>query len=149
MLRNAGMTMLTNAGQIEPMNVVTLEGGSSLTLTGANTLAGVVFDTGSPALIEDLPGSEGAQRHGVRSSASVAIADADGRIGVLNVGSRDFPARLTDMYLRAADELLTSENLVLVQHPQEPGRRRSDPSERPSACSYPSWLRTTNHRSKA
>jgi HD-GYP domain-containing protein (c-di-GMP phosphodiesterase class II) len=76
-------------------------------------IAGVVYDSGAPALIEDLPGNAGQQRHGVRSSASVAIADADGRLGVLNVGSREFPARLTDMYLRALGILASQTALAL------------------------------------
>lgn len=82
-------------------------------LSPGQGIAGVVFDSGAPALIEDLPCGEGAQRHGVRSAASVAIADADGKIGVLNVGSREFPARLTDMYLRALGILASQTALAL------------------------------------
>jgi hypothetical protein len=64
-------------------------------------IAGVVYSSASPMLVEDLPGRPGARRHGVISSASIPIADAEGSLGVINVGSRAFPARLTDAYLRA------------------------------------------------
>ncbi len=43
-LNNALVTMTTNAGQIDPTNAVTLNGGSSLTLFGSNTLSNVTFN---------------------------------------------------------------------------------------------------------
>jgi HD-GYP domain-containing protein (c-di-GMP phosphodiesterase class II) len=64
-------------------------------------IAGVVYSSASPLLVEDLPGGPGARRHGVISSASIPITDDRGTLGVINVGSRSFPARLTDAYLRA------------------------------------------------
>jgi len=39
------VTMLTNQGQIGSNNIVTLNGGSTLTLVGNNTLAGIVFNS--------------------------------------------------------------------------------------------------------
>ena len=43
-LNNALVTMTTTAGQIESSNVVTLNGGSSLTMFGTNTLPKVIFN---------------------------------------------------------------------------------------------------------
>ena len=44
-INSSNVTMLTNAGQIHPDNIVTLNGSSVLTLTGNNTLAGLVFNS--------------------------------------------------------------------------------------------------------
>jgi HD-GYP domain-containing protein (c-di-GMP phosphodiesterase class II) len=68
-------------------------------------IAGWVFSSGKPLLVEDLPGSDGSRRRGVRSAVCVPIADEDGILGVLNVGSREFPARFTDEHLRALETL--------------------------------------------
>jgi len=64
-------------------------------------IAGLVYSSQAPLLVEDLPGRPGCRRHGVLSSVSVPIADQHGSFGVINVGSRTFPARLTDAYVRA------------------------------------------------
>ncbi len=65
-------------------------------------IAGWVLATRKPVLVEDLPGREARQRRGdVRSAMSVPIADEDGILGVLNVGSRDYPARFTDSHMEA------------------------------------------------
>jgi HD-GYP domain-containing protein (c-di-GMP phosphodiesterase class II) len=64
-------------------------------------IAGTVYSTDSPLLIEDLPGRAGERRHGVQSAVSIPISDESGTLGVLNVGARAFPARLTDAYVRA------------------------------------------------
>jgi HD-GYP domain-containing protein (c-di-GMP phosphodiesterase class II) len=68
-------------------------------------IAGWVFTSGKPLLVEDLPGGDGTRRRGVRSAVSVPIADEDGILGVLNIGSREFPARFTDEHLRALETL--------------------------------------------
>lgn len=68
-------------------------------------IAGWVFASGKPLLVEDLPNRTSSRRRGVRSSVSVPIADEDGTLGVLNVGSRKFPARFTDEHLRALETL--------------------------------------------
>lgn len=68
-------------------------------------VAGWVLSSRSPMLVEDLPGRPASRRHGVRSAASVPIADEDGVLGVLNVGSRRFPARFTDAHLQALESL--------------------------------------------
>lgn len=68
-------------------------------------IAGWVFTTGKPLLVEDLPGRSETRGRGVRSAVSVPIADEDGILGVLNVGSRDFPATFTDTHLRTLGTL--------------------------------------------
>jgi HD-GYP domain-containing protein (c-di-GMP phosphodiesterase class II) len=74
---------------------------ASTSVSDGEGIAGTVYSTSSPLLVEDLPGRAGARRHGVLSSVSVPIADSQGSFGVLNVGARAFPARLTDAYVRA------------------------------------------------
>lgn len=68
-------------------------------------IAGWVLATRQPLLVEDLPGRGGGRRHGVRSAVSVPLADEDGVVGVLNVGSRAFPARYTSSHLEALETL--------------------------------------------
>jgi HD-GYP domain-containing protein (c-di-GMP phosphodiesterase class II) len=69
-------------------------------------IAGWVLSTGQPLLIEDLPARQRpGRRHGVRSAVSVPLGDDDGILGVINVGSRTFPARFTDSHLRALETL--------------------------------------------
>lgn len=67
-------------------------------------IAGWVLASNQPMLIEDLPArTPAARRHGIRSAASVPIADDEGIIGVLNVGSRSFPARFTASHLASIE----------------------------------------------
>jgi HD-GYP domain-containing protein (c-di-GMP phosphodiesterase class II) len=70
-------------------------------------IAGWVLATRKPMLVEDLPGSEtrGVSRHGVRSALSVPVLDEDGALGVINVGSRGYPARFTDRHTEALETL--------------------------------------------
>ena len=69
-------------------------------------IAGWVLASRQPLLIEDLPAkSTAARRHGIRSAVSVPIGDDDGVLGVLNVGSRSFPARFTESHLSAVEML--------------------------------------------
>ena len=69
-------------------------------------IAGWVLSSGQPLLIEDLPSRQRpGRRHGVRSAVSVPLGDDDGMLGVINVGSRTFPARFTDSHLRALETL--------------------------------------------
>jgi HD-GYP domain-containing protein (c-di-GMP phosphodiesterase class II) len=84
-------------------------------------IAGVVYSSASPLLVEDLPGGPGAHRHGVISSASIPIADTKGSLGVINVGSRVFPARLTDAYLRALG-ILGSQTALAMRNADEAER---------------------------
>ena len=72
-------------------------------------IAGWVLATGKPMLVEDLPGSDGGRgassRHGVRSALSVPVVDEDGALGVINVGSRGYPARFTDQHTLSLETL--------------------------------------------
>jgi HD-GYP domain-containing protein (c-di-GMP phosphodiesterase class II) len=102
---STGSVMLPGGADGE-LRIVTSRGLSSdvvaTTHLGANEgIAGTVFTSAAPMLVEDLPGRSGHRRHGVLSAVSVPIADAQGSLGVINVGSRAFPARLTDAYVRA------------------------------------------------
>ncbi len=75
-------------------------------LSEGEGIAGWVLATGQPLLIEDLPAKpKSGRRHGIRSAVSVPISDADGTMGVLNVGSRGFPARFTESHMRALETL--------------------------------------------
>jgi hypothetical protein len=64
-------------------------------------IAGWVLATRQAQLVEDRPGAAAHTRRGVRSAACVPIADEDGILGVLNVGGREYPARLTAAHLDA------------------------------------------------
>ncbi|PKQ19246.1 MAG: hypothetical protein CVT66_11115 [Actinobacteria bacterium HGW-Actinobacteria-6] len=69
-------------------------------------IAGWVLSTGQPLLIEDLPARpKSGRRHGIRSAVSVPIADSDGTLGIINVGSRSFPARFTESHMHALETL--------------------------------------------
>lgn len=69
-------------------------------------IAGWVLTSGQSALIEDVASRPGVgQRHGVRSAVSVLIADDDGVLGVLNVGSKSYPGRLTASHCAALETL--------------------------------------------
>ena len=79
-------------------------------------IAGWVASSGQPLLVEDLPGRPGrSDRHGVRSAVSVPIADEDGLLGVLNVGSRTFPARFTTEHLNTL-ELLGRQTAIALRN---------------------------------
>jgi HD-GYP domain-containing protein (c-di-GMP phosphodiesterase class II) len=59
-------------------------------------IAGWVAISGQPLVVEDLPGRDTpARSRGVRSAASIPVADNDGVLGVLNVGSPYHPSRFT------------------------------------------------------
>jgi len=78
----------------------------STSLTEGEGIAGWVLASRQPLLIEDLPArTPAARRHGIRSAVSVPIADDDGILGVLNVGSRSFPARFTESHLSSIEIL--------------------------------------------
>ena len=79
---------------------------ASTRLANGEGIAGWVFATGKPLVVEDLPdGPIRLRRRGVRSAFSVPIADDDGILGVLNVGSTTFAARLSDRTLSALETL--------------------------------------------
>lgn len=76
------------------------------TLAEGEGIAGWVLASRQPLLIEDLAArTPAARRHGIRSAVSVPIADDDGILGVLNVGSRSFPARFTESHLASIEVL--------------------------------------------
>lgn len=78
----------------------------STSLGEGEGIAGWVLASRQPLLIEDLPArTPAARRHGIRSAVSVPIADDDGILGVLNVGSRSFPARFTESHMAAIEIL--------------------------------------------
>lgn len=78
----------------------------STSLGEGEGIAGWVLASRQPLLIEDLPArTPAARRHGIRSAVSVPIADDDGILGVLNVGSRTFPARFTESHMSAIEIL--------------------------------------------
>jgi HD-GYP domain-containing protein (c-di-GMP phosphodiesterase class II) len=64
-----------------------------------------VLSSDKPLLVEDLPGSGTSPRRDVRSAVSVPISDEEGVVGVLNVGSRAFPARFTRAHMDAVEVL--------------------------------------------
>jgi HD-GYP domain-containing protein (c-di-GMP phosphodiesterase class II) len=81
-------------------------------------IAGWVLATGRPMLVEDLPGTasgRGASRHGVCSALSVPVKDEAGPLGVINVGSRGYPARFTDQHTNAL-ETLAAQLAVALQN---------------------------------
>lgn len=68
-------------------------------------IAGWVFEQSKPLLVEDLDPSGPSRRRGVRSAVCVPLADEDGIMGVLSVGSRDYPAHFTESNMTALDVL--------------------------------------------
>lgn len=104
------------------LRIVASRGLPADVVTGANVangegIAGTVYSSSAPLLVEDLPGRAGESRHGVHSSVSIPIADEKGTLGVLNVGARAFPARLTDAYVRALG-LLGSQTATAMRNDQ-------------------------------
>ena len=76
------------------------------TVSEGEGIAGWVLASRQPLLVEDLKGKGGhARRHGVRSAVTVPIADEDGILGVLNVGSRSFPPRVSATHMNALEVL--------------------------------------------
>jgi putative methionine-R-sulfoxide reductase with GAF domain len=81
-----------------------------------NGIAGWVAISGQPLVVEDLPGRDTpARSRGIRSAASVPVADHDGVIGVLNVGSTDHPSRFTTSDLETL-EVLAHQTAVAVRN---------------------------------
>lgn len=78
----------------------------SASVSAGEGIAGWVLMSGQPVLVEDLPSRPNQRRrHGVRSAMSVPLADEHGSLGVLNVGSRAFPARFTSSHMSALETL--------------------------------------------
>lgn len=69
-------------------------------------IAGWVALSGQPLVVEDLPGRTNAIRsRGIRSAVSVPLVDQDGVLGVLNVGSREYPSAFTATDLSSLEAL--------------------------------------------
>jgi HD-GYP domain-containing protein (c-di-GMP phosphodiesterase class II) len=69
-------------------------------------IAGWVLASKQSLVVEDLDDrGPRSRRHGVRSAVCVPIADSDGVLGVLNVGSRTFHARFSRSHLLALESL--------------------------------------------
>jgi HD-GYP domain-containing protein (c-di-GMP phosphodiesterase class II) len=67
-------------------------------------IAGWVFAMEEPLLVEDIPSRNANRgRRDVRSAVSVPLKDEDGVLGVLNVGSQAYPARLTQSHVDALE----------------------------------------------
>ena len=79
---------------------------SAACVTEGEGIAGWVLASRQSLVVEDLD-DRGlrSRRHGVRSAVSVPIADDDGILGVLNVGSRTFHARFSQSNLLALESL--------------------------------------------
>jgi hypothetical protein len=79
-------------------------------------IAGWVAISGQPLVVEDLPGRDTpARSRGVRSAASIPVADNEGVLGVLNVGSSDHPSRFTTSDLETL-EVLAHQTAVAVRN---------------------------------
>lgn len=105
-----GSVMLADPGTgklaIEVSEGLPPEVALSTSVAEGEGIAGWVLASKQPMLIEDLPArTPAARRHGVRSAVSVPIADDEGILGVLNVGSRSFPARFTESHLASIEVL--------------------------------------------
>ncbi|MCX8007576.1 MAG: GAF domain-containing protein [Coriobacteriia bacterium] len=88
------------------------------TLRPGEGIAGWVFSTRQPLLIEDLPERpRRTMRHGVRSAVSVPLADEDDVLGVLNVGSPTFLARFTKSHLDTL-ELIGRQAAIALRNAQ-------------------------------
>lgn len=112
MLANDDGTGLTIAAAVGlPKDVVT-----TTSVSVGEGIAGWVAASGQPLLVEDLPRKAGrGQRHGVRSAISVPIADEEGLLGVMNVGSRAYPATFTDAHMEAL-EILARQTAVALRN---------------------------------
>lgn len=78
---------------------------SSTSLSPGEGIAGWVYTTGKASVVEDLQTPSKPGRHGVKSAISVPLADRDGIVGVVNVGSRRFEARQAQLLIDALESL--------------------------------------------
>ncbi|MBC7266394.1 MAG: GAF domain-containing protein [Coriobacteriia bacterium] len=94
------------------------------TLQPGEGIAGWVFATKQPLLIEDLPERPGrALRHGVKSAVCVPLADGDDVLGVLNLGTKSFLARLTESHLKTL-EIIGRQTAIALRNAQVAERTR-------------------------
>lgn len=79
---------------------------SGVSVAEGEGIAGWVLAAGKPMVVEDLDDrGPRSRRHGIRSAVAVPIADDDGVLGVLNVGSRTFHARFSSTHLSALESI--------------------------------------------
>ena len=78
----------------------------STVLPKGEGIAGIVFASGKSLVVEDPPGRATlSRRHGIRSAISVPIADAEGSLGVLNVGNSAYSTMLSQTALSSLESL--------------------------------------------
>lgn len=110
----AGVDLVIAAAEGLPDEVV-----HSTSVRPGNGIAGWVALSGQPLVVEDLPGRESPARvRGTRSAVSVPIADSEGVLGVLNVGSPEHPSRFTATEL-ATLEALAHQTAVALRNARE------------------------------
>lgn len=107
---DTGSVMLTDQGgdaltiawaQGLPQEVV-----ESTRLARGEGIAGLVLASDKALVVEDPVGRGTlSRRHGTRSAVSVPIADAEGSLGVVNVGSRTYSTRLSETTLATLESL--------------------------------------------
>lgn len=110
----AGVDLVIAAAEGLPDEVI-----HSTSVRPGNGIAGWVALSGQPLVVEDLPGRESPARvRGTRSAVSVPIADSEGVLGVLNVGSPEHPSRFTATEL-ATLEALAHQTAVALRNARE------------------------------
>jgi HD-GYP domain-containing protein (c-di-GMP phosphodiesterase class II) len=106
---DTGSVMLLDTDGGSEMRIAEARGLPEDVVTGTRVrqgegIAGWVLASGRPLVVEDLENmGPQSRRHGILSAASVPIADDDGVLGVLNVGSRRFHARFSKTHVRALE----------------------------------------------
>jgi len=109
-----GVDLVIAAAQGLPDEVV-----ESTSVRPGNGIAGWVALSGQPLVVEDLPGRESpARARGTRSAISMPIADSEGVLGVLNIGSTEHPSRFTATEL-ATLEALAHQTAVALRNARE------------------------------
>jgi HD-GYP domain-containing protein (c-di-GMP phosphodiesterase class II) len=102
MLTDAGGRSLTIArARGLPQEIV-----DTTRLTRGEGIAGLVLASDRPLVVENTPGRRTpSRRRETRSAVSVPIADAEGTLGVLNVGSKTYSTRLSQTTLETLESL--------------------------------------------
>lgn len=96
--------------QSDRLTIVVSEGlpaevAASTALAPGEGIAGWVYSTGKATVVEDLQAPDKSGRHGVKSAIAVPLADREGIIGVVNVGSRRFEPRQAQPLIEALESL--------------------------------------------
>ena len=143
-----------------------------ISVSEGDGIAGWVLASKQPLIVEDLHDrGPRSRRHGVRSAISVLVADDDGALGVLNVGSRTFHAhfsqshldalssigRMTAVALRNAQALHSSQELyfdtlkalALALETKDPYARGGTARVVGYACDLAAYLGLSSHEAEA